>query len=100
MDGLSYDVKTAEFDRLQQLLDKKGIEYVRIDDQVDLGPYGFFWYHQLRKNKGMKMVWSVVCHTFSYGSGEGLLEFYTGKGEPEGWLTAEEALKRIKKVTR
>lgn len=98
MDGLSYDVKTAEFDRLQQLLDEKGIEYVRIDDQVDLGPYGSFWYYQLRKNKGMKMVWSVVCHTFSYGHEEGLLEFWTGKGDTEGWLSAEGALEMIKEV--
>jgi len=46
-------------------------------------------------------VCDAVCHKFSYGGEEGLLEILGLVSEPEidsveGWLTAEEVFERIK----
>ena len=42
-----------------------------------------------------KFICDVVCHYYSYGGREGLLEFMGEKDDSDtvGWLTAEEALK-------
>lgn len=47
--------------------------------------------------------WDAICHSFSYGHEVGLLEIMgvivdlnkTGGDSVEGWLTAEEILKRL-----
>lgn len=40
--------------------------------------------------------YSVVCHPFSYGGDKGLLEAWRMGQDPQGWLSAEEALKVIR----
>ena len=40
-----------------------------------------------------KCICDVVCHYYSYGGKEGLLEFMADDdSDPVGWLSAEEAL--------
>ena len=39
-----------------------------------------------------RYVCDAVCHYYSFGSEEGLLEWWNQKDQPVGWLSAEEAL--------
>ena len=45
-------------------------------------------------NRG-DVVCDVAFHSGTYGHEDGLLEFWTEYGDPQGWLTAEEAFKCI-----
>lgn len=93
----SKKIDTSQLDKLQKLLDKKKIAYERIDLKEEMFSGGAFSHHQLVCADGDK-VWSVICSPISDGYEEGLLEFWTGKGDTEGWLSAEGALEMIKEV--
>ena len=51
--------------------------------------------------KTREYKWDAVCHSFSYGNDRGLLEIMgeiveNDYDSVEGWLTAEDILKRLK----
>ena len=83
----------TEFNKLEELLRKNEIPFEREDE------IGFMDFHQLRSIEmiGEKYVWDVICHFGSYGHEKGLLEIWgENMDEPEGFLSAEECLEKIK----
>lgn len=92
-------VNFKELDKLQKMLDKAGILYGRYDWESEIEGVVKFEQHHLYSEDENK-YWSVICNTYSDGSDKGLLEFWQGCGDVEGWLTAEGALKLIKEVRR
>ena len=48
---------------------------------------------------GAARICDAICHSGSYGGDEGLLEFWTGRlsDDPQGYLSAEEALALFEK---
>lgn len=59
-------------------------------------------YNMLVRDDGLQIVadkWDVVCFTGSYGAQRGLLEamgrVITGNDDVEGYLTADEVLRRL-----
>ena len=91
---MGYELDLTEFDKLEQMLKDAGIKYRRVEG----GALGF---HQLRSVQALGDQWlyDVVCNWASYGHESGLLEMW-GKSmiEPEGWLSAEDCLKKIKEI--
>ena len=82
----------TELEKLQSLIEKKHPKWdIKVTDE------GIWLF-----NKRGRCVYDVVCHPGTYGYSEGLLEGWTGKRseEPEGWLTAEEALPRFEKALK
>lgn len=91
---------TKNFNRAEAMLKEKGIGYVREDNILIPG---VMERHQIKSTdtdeKG-NPKWDFICHSGSYGSEEGLLEYWslkmTDSGEdPSGWLTAEEVVAKI-----
>lgn len=93
--GQSGNTEVNELNKLEGLLRDNNISYDREDDD------GYYDFHQIRSpgRTGDSWTWDVVCNRGSYGWESGLLEMW-GKNmdEPEGFLTAEECLKAIKKI--
>ena len=93
----------TEFNKLEELLKKEGIEYEREDREEDVvATYDFFW-HQLRSPGcaagGEKWKWDVIYGRGSYGQEMGLLEMWgENMDEPEPYLTAETCLRKIKEI--
>lgn len=79
-----------ELDKLEQYLKDKNIKYERRDECE-----GRFDFHQIISESAEDWKWDVICHYGSYGCDEGLLEIMVGDDEPEGWLTADDVIKRI-----
>lgn len=85
----------TEMDKLEKYLEDNGYEYERGiplagGDQIIVMSEG-------------KRIWDAVCHHYSYGGDEGLLETYgtivdeeSAGDEVEGWLTAEDVISRMK----
>lgn len=89
----------TEMEQLHTLLDGCGIGHefnsmVMPDDvKMDLGSQILVPdLKSFQHGKG----YSVVCHPFSYGGDSGLLEAWRMGQDPQGWLSAEEALKVIR----
>lgn len=81
----------SEMEKLQKWLDENGIKYERyIED-------GRFNRNQIFIKTNKKEL-SFVCHYGSYGYQQGLIEMYDFENEPEGFLTAEKCIKKLKKV--
>lgn len=102
----------TELDKLEKYLKEKKITFDRIDQSyskkaelLKLGypvPDGFGEQHQIivYDEKGNR-EWDAICHYGSYGFEKGLLEIMgtivnVNSGDSvEGWLTAEDIIKRL-----
>lgn len=91
----------SELDKLEEYLKDKGIQYGRYDANEVRNSDGMLITmdrHQIcvgEKENGT-WDWDVICQYGSYGFKEGLLEglgsIFSGA---EGWLTAEDVIKRM-----
>lgn len=91
----------SELDKLEKYLKTNGIQYGRYDANVVRNSDGMLIVrdmHQIcvgEKENGT-WDWDVICQYGSYGFKEGLLEglgsIFSGA---EGWLTAEDVIKRM-----
>lgn len=95
----------SELDKLERYLIAQGIKYIRIEKEEKRDADGHLiqrdW-HQIRVfNEDGKESWDAVCHEWSYGYEEGLLEIMgdivrEDSGDSvEGYLTAEDVVERI-----
>lgn len=85
-----------ELDKLEQYLKDHGIPYERIDKYTIPQDW-----HQIIVPNAMHRKWDAVCHKWSYGYEDGLLEIMgsiSRSEDVEGWLTAEDVIERIEEV--
>ena len=94
---MAIDLK--EFNKAEQMLKDREIEYERRDFT---DPSGLMERHIIGNGiyDSKEWVWDFVCSTGTYGSEEGLLEYWSKKlrdddNDPKGWLTAEEVIQLI-----
>ena len=94
-------LNTRELDKLEKYLKDNGFECERIDSFAANGvPYER---HQVIVFENGKREWDAICNTYSYGYEEGLLEVMGDKvvnvddDEVEGWLTADDIIRRLEK---
>lgn len=90
-----YEEPCEEFVKFRKLLDKHGIEWV---DESDIYGEGCnsLTMHRTQSPGGRERGFSCIWGYGSYGADAGLLELcVSGDGEPEGWLTAEEAMRKV-----
>ena len=95
----------TELNKLEEYLKANGIEYERIDEDNALKMFGCITKldrHQIKVGvtEAGPWDWDVICQSGSYGSDQGLLE---GMGsifeeDVEGWLTAEDVIKKIEEA--
>lgn len=87
-----------ELNRLEEYLKEHGIKYDRNDREKTEKVLDF---HQIVVYDDDKPIWDAVCHTGSYGYEQGLLEVMGSIvskdvcDRVEGWLTADEIIKRL-----
>ena len=100
-----------ELNKLEAYLVGMDIPYDRADRDEKLDDRGLIiqtdWHQIIVYDAEGNRVWDAVCHTFSYGNENGLLEIMGDivdeKEHPdhvEGWLTADEVIQRIEKEER
>lgn len=77
----------SEIEKLEDMIRKQHPEW-----NITVEP--FFEGQKLTLCRHDKFICDVVCHHYSYGGKEGLLEWWDCKKgtDPVGWLSAEEAL--------
>lgn len=96
----------SELDKLEKYLKEKGYQYKRIDEKgrkVRGYEIPFCSKHQLivyEDKEKSKRLWDAICHYGSYGFEQGLIEVMgepvvRGEDSVEGYLTAEEIIKRL-----
>ena len=98
-------IDLTELNKLEQMLIDEGIPYRRIDKTEDcadkfpdLSVYEFHQLHSIEEHNGT-YLWDVICNTGSYGSDVGALEMWgLTMREPEGWLSAENCIDKIRKM--
>lgn len=93
----------TEFNKLEELLKGEGIEYEREDSEEAVIANDHFFWHQLRSPDnaiyGEKWKWDVIYGRCSYGQEVGALEMWgENMDEPEGYMTAEACLRKIKEI--
>lgn len=104
----------AELNKLEQYLIDRGIKYERFDN--DDVPYSSTIKYALKESERHQICvpcysadgreWDAICQRGSYGAEDGLLEIYgsivseNAGDSVEGWLTAEDVIKRIEGVVR
>lgn len=81
-----------EMIKLRQMLDGMGIEWEDVSSHLRYEEISIYRTHFEHKGRHI----SVIIGDGTYGGDKGLLEMWDGNGEPEGWLTAEEVIERIK----
>lgn len=89
----------TQLNKLEQYLKDNNIPYERIDeDEREVEWHQIFVPNHTFQDR----EWDVICHRGSYGAEEGLLELYGTIVDPnagdsvEGWLTAEDVIRRMK----
>lgn len=95
----------SELDILTQYLKDHNIPFERYDCDKDIeldGEYTFYMNrHQICVPNQRYALWDVICQKGSYGYHDGLLEAYGDivdvEGEVEGYLTAQDVIRRIEK---
>lgn len=95
----------TELDKLEAYLKEHGADYERTDNDgqtAAIDEYGHFIYrevHQIKVYENRRYSWDAICHPWSYGYEEGLLEIMGEicrvKNDVEGYLTAENVIERI-----
>ena len=94
----------SELDKLERYLIDKGIKYIRIEKEEKKDANGYTiqrdWHQIQVYDEDGKEVWDAVCHKWSYGYEEGLLEIMgeivrDKSDSVEGHLTAEDVIERI-----
>ena len=90
----------SEMDKLEAYLKENNIPHERIDEYEGSKYAPQIDRHQICvPSTELPWEWDVICHFGSYGYKEGLLEGMGnifGGGDPEGWLTADDVIERIK----
>lgn len=90
----------TELDKLEEYLDEHGYIYERIADEIQK-PFFIDQIIVYRDESREKKIWEVICHPGSYGYEQGLLEIIgsivQNNGLVEGYLTAEDVVKRLVK---
>lgn len=83
----------TEMDKLEAYLKDTGYVYERIERAEFEGEQIIVY------NTSGTRVWDAVCHNFSYGYEEGLLEAYGNivveSDDVEGYLTADDIISRL-----
>ena len=83
-----------EIFRLKEMLENENIPFEFIEHE-DLEGYQITY--PIMDTSILQFDISIIQHKYSYGNDENLLEMWDlSKGEPEGYLSAEEVLERIK----
>ena len=81
--------KESEMDKLEAYLKENDINYTRTTEEK----LGFGMFDQIKCGG-----WDVVCHKYSYGGEEGLLESYgmpEDDGDVTGFMTAADIIERL-----
>jgi hypothetical protein len=82
-----------EIKRLVEMLEIANIPFELTDDIMENSD-NQIWYPNYKEH-----ICDVICHEFSYGGKDGLLEIMglseNEYDDVEGWLTAEEVFKKI-----
>lgn len=95
-----------EIHRLHEMLTEAGIEHEFRDRtppgmKDPIARINWGWQVVINKPSGVQLL-SAIEGYGSYGFGldgeHDLIEFWDFKGDPEGWLTAEEVFRRIKEA--
>lgn len=95
----------SELDKLVEYLKKKHISYKRVDEVGEIRFCDGEIYNPERHQvivygDGFERSWDAICHYGSYGYKEGLLEVMgsivtDNEDTVEGWLTADEIIRRL-----
>jgi len=94
----------SELDKLEKYLKEKGYQYERIDESLMIeypdGTEHDNGRHQIIVYEEGERSWDVVCQYGSYGYEKGKLEgmgekIVRGSDSVEGWLTADDVIKRL-----
>jgi len=90
--------KTPELDKLQQYLDRMGVNYERVDEEPSR--FSYIDRHQLIVySKDGFREWDAICNYGTYGAELGLLEIMgvlVPTGDVEGYLTADQVIEKYK----
>lgn len=83
----------TEMERLALLLDEAGVEYATYGEGPQVFTRGMPYRNQIRvlHADGSDRCVSAICHFGSMGAQAGLIECWDFVGEPEGYMTADEA---------
>lgn len=93
----------SELDKLEAYLKEHGYKYERIDEENEHFPT--ISRHQIIVyDEDENRVFDAICNPGSYGFEEGLLEVMGSRvvrsdDSVEGWLTADEIIKRLEEGT-
>lgn len=93
----------TQMDKLEIYLKEHHIPYDRIDklEMFEETPHGKY-IKQCEQHQIIARHWDVICHRGSYGHEEGLLKamgtIVRTNDSVEGWLTADDVIKRIEGV--
>ena len=93
------EVKTdlTEMNKLEEMLQKEGIEYRRIDEPGEKVTEDSYTgeFHQIRVD-GSKYQWDVICYPGTYGFDKGKLEYQDNvEDDVIGGLTAEDVMQLV-----
>lgn len=95
-------INLTEFNKAEEMLKSRGIDYKREDDVIEEGGMIAYERHIIGEgiNNPEEWKWDFVCSTGTYGSEEGLIEYWSKKlrdddEDPKGWLTAKEVVRLI-----
>lgn len=87
--SIEKEKEPSEMDKLEAYLKENGIDYTRTTEEK----LGFGMWDQIKSGN-----WDVVCHKYSYGGDEGLLESYgmvEDCGDVTGYMTAADVIERL-----
>ena len=98
----------SEMDKLDKYLAEHGYKYTRSQKKGNFGFSGLILDNEYERNQIIvygendERLWDAICHYGSYGYEQGLIEVM-GKDvvspdiedEVEGWLTADDIIKRL-----
>lgn len=92
-------IDATEIKKLDSLLKEENIRHELVEKSYAMGDHFELCIPSVnawQRHTGM----SVSINSITYGHAHGLVEFWDGKGDPVGYLNAEEALKLIKERMR
>ena len=102
MENIKKLIDLKEFNKAAEMLRDQGIKYQREDSGVVYSEGRIMERHVIKAvDENGEWIWDFVCSYGTYGSEQGLLEYWSKSlsdagDDPRGWLTAEEVLQLIK----